>query len=161
MSVEHMQHYQPFFNQLGQAEMICYRILNRLWSRTLGPVSIYENTSYRKISWSLEVARFVFRIVRSLWNLTGTSAAFLPMCLSNFKAIRQFKVPISWLRDFTRSYDKTSFWILRRGPGTAWHLLPWWCLIYNAIGANVIHQIKLQEIRHWHSLKTWRGNFYK
>ena len=38
------------------------------------------------------------------------------MCLSNFKAIRQFKVPISWLRDFTRSYEKTSFRILRRGP---------------------------------------------
>ena len=63
---------------------------------------------YRKV--------FVFRIVRSLWNLTGTSAAVLPMCLSNFKAIRQFKVPISWLRDFTRSYEKTSFRILRRGP---------------------------------------------
>ena len=62
-------------------------------------------------------ARFVFRIVRSLWNLTGTSAAVLPMCLSNFKAIRQLKVPISWLRDFTRSYEKTSFRILRRGPG--------------------------------------------
>ena len=39
------------------------------------------------------------------------------MCLSNFKAIRQFKVPISCLRDFTRSYEKTSFRILRRGPG--------------------------------------------
>ena len=39
------------------------------------------------------------------------------MCLSNFKAIQQFKVPISWLRDFTRSYEKTSFGILRRGPG--------------------------------------------
>ena len=38
------------------------------------------------------------------------------MCLSNFKAIRQFKVPISWLRDFMRSYEKTSFRILRRGP---------------------------------------------
>ena len=38
------------------------------------------------------------------------------MCLSNFKAIRQFKVPISWLRNFTRSYEKTSFRILRRGP---------------------------------------------
>ena len=38
------------------------------------------------------------------------------MCLSNFKAIRQFEVPISWLRDFTRSYEKTSFRILRRGP---------------------------------------------
>ena len=57
-----------------------------------------------------------FRIVLSLWNLTGTSAAVLPMCLSNFKAIRQFKVPSSWLRDFTRSYEKTSFRILRRGP---------------------------------------------
>ena len=42
----------------------------------------------------------------------------LPMCLSNFKAIRQFKVPISWLRDFTRSYEKTSFRILRQGPGS-------------------------------------------
>ena len=83
----------------------------------LGPVSISEKTSFRKISSSLEAARFVFRIVRSLWNLTGTSAAVLPMCLSNFKAIRQFKVPISWLRDFTRSYEKTSFRILRRGPG--------------------------------------------
>ena len=82
-----------------------------------GPVSISENTSFRKISLSLEAARFVFRIVRSLWNLTGTSTAVLPMCLSNFKAIRQFKVPISWLRDFTRSYEKTSFRILRRGPG--------------------------------------------
>ena len=29
---------------------------------------------------------------------TGTSAAVLPICLSNFKAIRQFKVPISRLR---------------------------------------------------------------
>ena len=72
-----------------------------------GPVSIFEKTSYRKISWSLEGAWFVFRIVRSLWNLTGTSAALLPMFLSNFKAIRQFKVQISWLRDFTRSYNKT------------------------------------------------------
>ena len=64
----------------------------------------------------IRARHLVFRIVRSLWNLTGTSAAVLPMCLSNFKAIRQFKVPISWLRDFTRSYGKTSFRILRRGP---------------------------------------------
>ena len=44
----------------------------------------------------------------------------LPMCLSKFKAIRQFKVPILWLRDFTRSYEMTSFRILRRGPGGQW-----------------------------------------
>ena len=90
-------------------------------TKDLGPVSISEKTSFRKILWSLEAARFVFRIVRSFWNLTGTSAAVLPMCLSNFKAIWQFKVPISWLRDFTRSYEKTSFRISRRGPAMyAW-----------------------------------------
>ena len=110
-----------------------------------GPVSISEKTSFRKISSSLEAARFVFRIVRSLWNSTGTLAAVLPMCLSNFKAIRQFKVPISWLRDFTRSYEKTYFRILRRGPdyfmlsyvltpnvisscSISWVWILWWCL---------------------------------
>ena len=41
-------------------------------------------TSYRKISWSLEAARFVFRLFQSLWNLT----AMLPRCLSNFRTIR-------------------------------------------------------------------------
>ena len=82
----------------------------------LGPVSISEKTSFRKISSSLEAAIFVFRIVRSLWNLTGTSAAVLPMCLSNFKTIRQFKVTISRLRGFTRSYERATFRILRRGP---------------------------------------------
>ena len=52
-----------------------------------GPISISDKLSYCKISQSLEAARFVFRIVWSLWNLTGTSAAGLPKCLSNFKAV--------------------------------------------------------------------------
>ena len=99
--------------------VICAPI--RSWSDAIypgrHPVSISEKTSYRKISWSLEAVRFVFRIARSFWNLTDTSAALLPMCLSNLKAIRQFKVPILWLRDFTRCDNKTSFQILRRGPG--------------------------------------------
>ena len=102
-----------------------------------GPVSVSEKTSYRKISWSLEAARFVFIIVRSLWNLTGTPAALLPMCLSNFKAIRQFKVPISWLRDFTRCYDKTSFRILRRGPDD-------WCAITSCVMAK--HGLRISGI---------------
>ena len=85
--------------------------------RNQGTPSQYQKR--RLIVRSREVSKprdFVFRISRSLWNLTDTSAALLPMCLSNFKAIRQFKVPISWLRDFTRSYEKTSFRILRQGP---------------------------------------------
>ena len=106
----------------GSTEKLILECRMRKWPplclhfRVLGPVSISEKTSFRKISWSLEAARFVFGIVRSLWNLTGTSAAVLPMGLSNFKAIRLFKVPIPWLRHFTRSYGKTSFRILRRGP---------------------------------------------
>ena len=82
-----------------------------------GPVSISDKTSYCKISWSLEAARLVFIIVRSLWNLIGTSAALLPMCLSNFKAMRKLKLSISRFRDFTRSNDKTSYRILKWGPG--------------------------------------------
>ena len=41
-------------------------------------------TSCRKISWSLEAARFGFVIFPSLWNLTSTSAAALPRCLPIF-----------------------------------------------------------------------------
>ena len=54
----------------------------------LGPVSISHNTSHCKILWSPEATRLVVWIIASLWNLTGTSAALLPMCLSNFRAIR-------------------------------------------------------------------------
>ena len=41
----------------------------------------------RKIAQSLKLARFVFGIVQSLWNLRGTLTAMLLMCLSNFKAL--------------------------------------------------------------------------
>ena len=42
---------------------------------TLGLCSLNGKTSYRKISWSLEAARFEFKLFQSLWNLAGTSAA--------------------------------------------------------------------------------------
>ena len=58
----------------------------------LGPVSTSDKTSHRKISWSLEAARLVLEIIVLLWNLTGTSAALLPRCLSNFKKIVQFSI---------------------------------------------------------------------
>ena len=38
----------------------------------LGLYSLSGRTSYRKISWILEAARFGFRPFQSLWNLTGT-----------------------------------------------------------------------------------------
>ena len=57
---------------------------------TLYPGTLFtkQSASYRKISWKLEAARFGFRLLQSLWNLTDTSAAALPRCLSNFRAIR-------------------------------------------------------------------------
>ena len=53
-----------------------------------GLYSLSGKTSYRKISWSLEAARFGFGLFQLLWNLTGISAAALSRCLSNFRAIR-------------------------------------------------------------------------
>ena len=55
---------------------------------TLGLYSLSAKTSYCKISWSLEGARFGFRLFQSLWNLTGPSAAVLPRYLSSFRAVR-------------------------------------------------------------------------
>ena len=59
-------------------------------------VSISDKTSYRTISQSLEIAIYVFIMVGSIWNSTGTSAAVLPVCLSNFKAMR-------WTRNLAAS----------------------------------------------------------
>ena len=86
-------------------------------TKNQGPILISDKTSYCKTSQSLEGAWFVFRIVRSLWNLTCTSSApLLLVCLSNFIAMRWLK-PLSQLRGFARSHDKTSYRILKQGPG--------------------------------------------
>ena len=79
--------------------------------------SLNGKTSYRKILWILEAARFRFKFFQSLWNLVGTSATLLPMCLSNFRAIRPLQHPISRLRGFTRFVGKTSYRLVNRGPG--------------------------------------------
>ena len=79
-----------------------------------------------------DLAKVTVRFVESHSYLTGVTAAELRQHQSNINmifnnkrvfqqcwkiAIRPFKVPISWLRIFTRSHEKTSFRILRRGPG--------------------------------------------
>ena len=56
-------------------------------------------------------------MILSLWNLTGISAALLPRCLLNFRAIGKVQTRISRLRDFTRSCGKTSYRLVNRGPG--------------------------------------------
>ena len=66
----------------------------------LGPVSISDKTSYRKISWNLETARLIVWIIASLWDFTGPSAAVLHRCLSNYIIIYQS-------RGFETSQDLT------------------------------------------------------
>ena len=80
-----------------------------------GLYSLNGKTSYRQISWSLEAARLGVIMIVSLWNLTGISAALLPRCLLNFRAIGKVQTRISRLRDFTRSCGKTSYRLVNRG----------------------------------------------
>ena len=95
----------------------------------LGLYSLCGKTSYRQISWSLEAARLGVIMIVSLWNLTGISAALLPRCLLNFRAIGKVKTRISRLRDFTRSCSKTSYRLVNRGPALLTHVctLGNWC----------------------------------
>ena len=94
----------------------CVLVNVYIHSAILGLYSLSGKTSYRKISWSLEAAGFGFKLFKSLWNLAGTSAALLPRCLSNCRAIRPLQHPISRLRDFTRFGGKTSYRLVNRGP---------------------------------------------
>ena len=85
--------------------------------RHQGLYSLSSKTSYRQISWSLEAARLGVIMIVSLWNLTGISAALLPRCLLNFRAIGKVQTRISRLRHFARSCGKTSHRLVNRGPG--------------------------------------------
>ena len=64
-----------------------------LHKNNLGLYSLSGKTSYRRISWSLEAARFGFKLFQS-------------------------QHPISRLRDFTRFGGKTSYRLVNRGPGS-------------------------------------------
>ena len=133
------------------SKLVCYHLFGKLWpiwrsgtcrfdlrtsnltinSDSLGLYSLSGKTSYRKISWSLEAARFGSKLLRSLWNLAGTPAALLPRCLSNFRAIRPLQHPISRLRDFTRFGGKTFYRLVNRGPGLPWSQLGTLKLTFN------------------------------
>ena len=111
----------------------------------LGLYSLSGKTSYRKISWSLEAARFGFKLFQSLWNLAGTSAALLPRCLSNFRAIRPLQHPISRLRDFTRFGCKTSYRLGNRGP-EAVRYAECWCFFVVSINKQLTHWSRVTQI---------------
>ena len=61
--------------------------------------------------------RLQFRLFQSHWNVTGTSEAVLPRCLSYHRAIRSLKHPLSLRRYFTRFGEKTCYRLVKRCPG--------------------------------------------
>ena len=122
-----------------------------------GLYSLSGKTSYRKISWSLKAARFGFKLFQSLWNLTCTSAARLPRCLSNVRAIRPLQHPISRLRDFTRFGGKTSYRLVNRGSAMALlltHILQWRHNGHNDVSNHQLHDCLLNRLFRHRSKKT-------
>ena len=86
------ERFNNFKHQSGSFETL--RVLEKrriflYWKRP-HTVSPSEITTVLKVSWNLKVAGSIFRIVGSIWNLTGCSAALLRRCLSNFRTIQQF-----------------------------------------------------------------------
>ena len=77
-----------------------------------GPVSIYEKTSFRNISWKLEATRLVLSIVVSLWNLTGT-AAEVPVKFQSDRTILNTNLAASRLYEILR---KDVFSDIETGP---------------------------------------------
>ena len=102
----------PCLDQSAQVRYLC----EKKWvyyPHLPGLYSLSGRTSYRKISWSVEAARFMFRLLQSLLNLTGISAAALP----NVRAIESLQHPISRLRDITRFDGKASSRLVNKGLG--------------------------------------------
>ena len=75
----------------GSSHSLAARLSSQLLLlRSISSLSLYSQSgraSYRKISLSLGAAKLDVVIMVSFWNLTGISAALLPRCLSNFRAI--------------------------------------------------------------------------
>ena len=110
--------------------------------------------SYCKILWSLEAARFGFRLFQSLLNLTGTWAAVLPRCLLNFRAIQPLQHSISWLRDFRRLGSKTSHCLVNRGldsqfPGPDYIIVYWSWFNMDNHDCNIDTRPSVKVVTEW------------
>ena len=126
------------------------------YSSLLGPVSVFDKTSYCKIWQSLEAVRFVFRIVRLSWSLEGTSAALLPRCLSISKRW-WFKLR----KDLNYQSHGFNKWLCEACPGPSYRRITGCCLhnitkkspvgfIYTYISwcdpqGNMLHAIHFQH----------------
>ena len=107
---------------------IFLQMYNNLCSLSYYDVPVFDNKSIFELSWVEYImqlvwetihkdvqqpnlanpARYGFKIVQSLWNLTGSSAAVLPSHLSTFRTIWPWSHRISRPRGLAISYGKTN-----------------------------------------------------
>ena len=101
---------------------------------TLAIYSLCGKTCYHQISRNLEAASYMLRVIRSLWNLTDTSAAVLTRRLSKCRALRNFfftpnltvlRVPMIRWCDVLLSMEWRQWcWIIYRNGGIEIRFLP-------------------------------------
>ena len=66
-------------------------------------------------SWrNLWAVRYVFKVIKSLWHLTGTPTALHPNSLSNFKVIILFPWTILWLLESMTHCGKMSYHLMKK-----------------------------------------------
>ena len=115
----------------------------------MGVISISEKTSHCKISQRLQAARFVFRVVQSLY-WSAISWALLPRCLLAFNSIQWFKLPILQLWYFARFYHKASYPILIGTPSSFKHKSACHMLQFNTLSEDrfmIIHKSRLMILK--------------
>ena len=121
----------------------------------MGLYSLSRWASYSKISLNLKPMRFRFILFLSLWNFTGTSAALLRRCMSNFKVIWSLFHPISRLWYFTRFDGKNFFGLVKRPwrihDHERWFQKVWYSSHYGL--PLFLHYGQVSNIR-----RTWVGN---
>ena len=104
---------------------------------------------------SYKATRFQFRHFQSLWHLTDASTAALLRCLSNFRVMRSFKHPISWIPVSMVSCGKMSVTLVNRHPGSFTFLL---CCIFqfHHIYILYVYQIDIcKQLTRWCIYSFW------
>ena len=107
---------RKFRNEMSLISQYSPRFIWFVGFRIQGPNSLGGRASYGKISWSLEVARFGFRLFQPLGNLTGTWDA----CQISERYDHYNIQSHGFIRGFTRSCGETSVRWVNRGPGTGY-----------------------------------------
>ena len=93
---------------------------NEVTLQDLGPASLFDKTSYTEIPWSLEATRFsdwwsklLHRFV--IWQAHQQQYSQGACQISERSDNSKYTSPS--FQDFTRSYNKKSYRILKQGPG--------------------------------------------